>query len=123
MKRILVVEDNADNRDLVCALLEDQYIVGSCSNANEALDYFQHNKGFQPDLLVLDISLPGMDGLELLQRIRSFPAFEQIPAIALTAHAMKDDWERFISKGFDGYVSKPIVDDTLLFDTVAGLIS
>ena len=122
MKRILVVEDNADNRDLVCALLEDHYIVGSCSNAMEALDHLQRHKDSQPDLLLLDISLPGMDGIELLQRIRSVSHLKQIPAIALTAHAMKDDWQRFISQGFDGYVSKPIVDDNLLFEAVANLI-
>ena len=123
MKKILVVEDNADNRDLVCALLEDNYIVGSCSNASEALDYLQSKKDSQPDLLLLDISLPGIDGIELLQRIHCAPELNQIPAIALTAHAMKNDWDRFIGQGFDGYVSKPIVDDTLLFNAIARLIS
>ncbi|MGA7874814.1 MAG: response regulator [Desulfoferrobacter sp.] len=123
MKKILVVEDNADNRDLVCALLEDHYILGSCSNANEALDYLQSKKNSQPDLLLLDISLPGIDGIELLQRIRCAPELNHIPAIALTAHAMKNDGDRFIGQGFDGYVSKPIVDDTLLFNAIARLIS
>ncbi len=123
MKRILLVEDNEDNRDLVCALLEDQYLVEECKDAGEALQRLRNGHAeAQPDLLLLDISLPNMDGVELLQRIREDSQLARIPAVALTAHAMKDDGDRFRAAGFEGYVSKPIVDEELLFETIAGLL-
>lgn len=123
MKKILLVEDNEDNRDLVCALLEDHYLVEECKDAAEALHHLQngHADG-HPDLLLLDISLPGMDGVELLHQIRKNSLLARIPAVALTAHAMKDDRDRFMAEGFDGYVTKPIVNEDLLFDTIAKLL-
>lgn len=123
MKRILLVEDNEDNRDLVCAMLGDQYLVEECKDAGEALQclYKAHDDA-QPDLLLLDISLPNMDGVELLHRIREDSRLAHIPAVALTAHAMKDDGDRFRAAGFEGYVSKPIVDEELLFEAIAGLL-
>lgn len=123
MKKILLVEDNEDNRDLVCALLEDQYLVEECGDAGEALRRLRtgHPDG-QPDLLLLDISLPGMDGVELLHHIRKDPLLAHIPAVALTAHALKDDGNRFMAEGFDGYVTKPIVNEDLLFDVIAKLL-
>jgi len=123
MKKILLVEDNEDNRDLVCALLDDQYLVEECKDAGEALQRLRKgHDDAQPDLLLLDISLPGMDGLELLHRIREDSQLAHIPAVALTAHAMKDDGDRFRAAGFEGYVTKPIVDETLLYDAIAGLL-
>jgi CheY-like chemotaxis protein len=64
-----------------------------------------------PDLVVLDIRLPGMDGTEVLARMRADPRLSRVPAIALTAHAMTGDGERYLAAGFDEYVSKPITDE------------
>jgi len=122
VKKILLVEDNEDNRELVCALLDDQYVVEDCKDAREALDRLQSPNGTQPDLLLLDISLPGMDGVQLLHRIRGDSQLAHIPAVALTAHAMKDDGDRFMAEGFEGYVTKPIVNEELLFEAIAQLI-
>lgn len=123
MRSILLVEDNKDNRDLVCALLEDEYNVESCADAHEALARLSDAGRALPEVLLLDISLPGMDGIELLQRLRSNPHLRHIPAIALTAHAMKDDESRLISMGFDAYLSKPIVDETRLAQAVDALLA
>ena len=115
MTRIAVVEDNADNRLLLQAILEDCYALTEYETGLAALEGF---KGHIPDLILLDISLPGMDGLELLQHIRADARLHKIPVIALTAHAMAGDRERFIAAGFNGYVTKPIVDDQVLLRTI-----
>ncbi|ABK17889.1 response regulator [Syntrophobacter fumaroxidans] len=122
MKKILLVEDNEDNRELVCALIGDAFDVESCTDAVEALALLDNPQTHLPDLMLVDISLPGMDGIQFLFRIRSDPRLAGIPAIALTAHAMKDDKERFIGSGFDGYFSKPIVDEMLLIETINTVI-
>ncbi len=118
MKRILLVEDNEDNRELVCAMLEGLFDIESCADAHEALAVLENPGKPLPDALLVDISLPGIDGIQFLLRLRSGPRLANIPAIALTAHAMKDDEARFIGSGFDGYFSKPIVDDALLIRAI-----
>ncbi|HEV2290331.1 MAG TPA: response regulator, partial [Gemmatimonadales bacterium] len=75
-----------------------------------------------PRVILLDISLPGMDGAEVLRRLRTDPGLGRIPVIALTAHAMTGDRERFLAMGFDGYVTKPIIDETLLYGAIARLL-
>lgn len=107
MKTIVVVEDNPDNLLLVQAILEDEYHLITFDNGVSAL------KGLPdppPDLILLDISLPGMDGVEVLQNIRRRPELSQVPVIALTAHSMAGDREKYLELGFNGYYSKPIVD-------------
>lgn len=121
MKKILLVEDNPDNRDLVCAFLEFDYEITSFPSGQEALDYLVGPDLEAPDVLLLDIALPGIDGVELLRRIRALESLPRIPAIALTAHAMKGDEQRFIAAGFDAYVAKPIVDDQALTEAIEGL--
>ncbi len=113
MTQILLVEDNPDNADLVCALLGDDHDITVVTSGKQALAWLGNNTGPLPNLLLLDISLPEMDGTELLRRLRSDTRFAVIPAIALTAHAMKDDRNRLLAVGFDEYISKPI-DETLL---------
>ncbi len=122
MKKILLVEDNADNRDLICAFLEGLYEVVTRETAPEVLEHFQDRSVSLPDLFLLDIALPGMDGVELLKRLHADERLAAIPAMALTAHAMKGDEQNFLAAGFDAYFSKPIIDDALLLKKIAGLI-
>lgn len=108
MKTIAVVEDNADSRLLMGAILSDSYAVVEYETAMAAWEGFQKNK---PDLVMLDISLPEMDGAQLLKKIRSSPALHNLPVIALTAHAMAGDREKHLTAGFDDYITKPILDE------------
>lgn len=75
-----------------------------------------------PDLVLLDISLPGMDGTEVLGRLRRDKRLVDLPVVALTAHAMYGDRTTYLSMGFNGYISKPIVDESLLIGTIVGLL-
>ena len=113
--KIAVVEDNPDNRLLVQAMLEDRYDLDEYENGASALEGLARAR---PDLVLLDIRLPGMDGNEVLRRIRADARLQSLPVIALTAHAMSGDREKFLAAGFDGYVTKPIVDEALLFDAI-----
>jgi CheY-like chemotaxis protein len=111
LKKIAVVEDNADNRLLIAALLDGLYRITAYEGGAEALEGMARDR---PDLVLLDISLPGMDGTELLGRIRATPALRALPVIAVTAHAMAGDRERYLRLGFDHYVAKPIEEEELL---------
>jgi CheY-like chemotaxis protein len=123
MKQLLVVEDDDDSRDLVEALLEGLYRCESYADGIAAWERLCDRQRSIPDGMLLDISLPAMDGIELLRRIRADARLASVPAVALTAHAMKHDQERFLAAGFDAYVSKPIVDEELLLETLAGLLA
>jgi CheY-like chemotaxis protein len=115
MKKIALVEDNADNRLLVQVLLGDLFDVTSYENGQDALDGIAKDK---PDAVLLDISLPKMDGNEVLRRIRADKAVCDLPVIALTAHAMTGDREKYLAAGFDDYVTKPILDEEALIATL-----
>jgi two-component system, cell cycle response regulator DivK len=119
MTRIALVEDNADNRMLACAILEDQYHIDEYESGPDALAGMVEN---MPDLVLLDISLPAMDGTEVLEHIREDKRLRHLPVIALTAHAMAGDREKYLALGFDSYVTKPIVDENLLLSEIARLI-
>jgi two-component system, cell cycle response regulator DivK len=114
--RIAVVEDNPDNRLLLKTLLEDLYDLAEFETGLDAVEGLLEAS---PDLILLDISLPGMDGMEVLRWIRSQYDLRSTPVVAVTAHAMAGDRERFLSQGFDGYLTKPIVDESELFDTIS----
>lgn len=118
--RIAIVEDNADNRMLLDALLADRYAIDEYEDGFVALAGMRVTP---PDLVLLDISLPSMTGSEVLERLRADPNLAAIPVIALTAHAMPDDRNGFLAQGFDAYVSKPIVDENLLFDEITRLLA
>jgi len=120
MKKIAVVEDNPDNRLLVQVILEPLYEVVEFETGQEALDGLPKEK---PDLVLLDISLPEMDGTEVLRRIRADDRLRSLPVIALTAHAMAGDREKYIAAGFNDYVTKPIVDEKILLDAIQKLLS
>ena len=111
MNTVAVVEDNADNRLLLQAILDGLYDVVEYENGVDALAGLAATL---PDLVLLDISLPGMDGNEILARIRADDRLRRLPVIALTAHAMAGDREKYLAAGFNDYITKPIVDETLL---------
>ena len=118
--RIAVVEDNLDNRLLVQAILEDEYEISEYESGKEVLDGLADDI---PDLILLDISLPGMDGTEVLEWVRSQELLSDLPVIALTAHAMSGDREKYIEMGFDDYVTKPIVDEDVLLGAIQRLLA
>ncbi len=112
---IAVVEDNPDNRLLVQAILEDRYDLVEFETGLAALEGLMASP---PDLVLLDISLPEMDGTEVLRRMKTFDHLASIPVIALTAHAMAGDREKYLNQGFDDYVTKPIVDEEVLLQAI-----
>ena len=119
MKRVAIVEDNPDNRLLVEAILEDDFELELFEDGIEAVAGIPK---FNPDVILLDISLPGMDGKEVLRRLRAEPRTSAIPVIAFTAHAMYGDREDLLALGFNDYVSKPIVDEDVLLDAITNLL-
>ncbi len=119
-RRIAVVEDSPDNRLLVQAILDDRYDLVEYDNGKDAVAGL---RAAPPDLVLLDISLPNMDGNEVLSRIRADARVAHLPVIALTAHAMTGDRERYLAAGFDEYISKPIVDEGVLLDVIARLLA
>lgn len=118
--RIAIVEDNPDNRMLLDALLADLYEIDEYEDGLSALEGLVRSP---PELVLLDISLPSMTGTEVLQWMRANPTLASIPVIALTAHAMPGDRASFLAQGFDAYVSKPILDESVLFAEVTRLIA
>ena len=108
---ILIVDDNPVNMKLVRILLTGEgYDARTASDAGEALEVL---KEFSPRLILMDIQLPGMDGLELTRRLKADPVTRDIKILGLTAYAMKGDEEKILAAGCDGYVSKPIDTRTL----------
>jgi two-component system, cell cycle response regulator DivK len=103
---VLIIEDNEKNLKLVRDLLQFKgYQILESRNAEEGLALALAHR---PRLILMDIQLPGMDGLTALAHLKAEPGTAAIPVIALTAFAMKDDRERFFGAGFDGYLAKPI---------------
>jgi CheY-like chemotaxis protein len=109
-RNILVVEDNDMNMQLVEFLLEEGgYRIIKATSGEEALAITRDGTGAgAPDLILMDIHLPGMDGLSVVRAIKSDARTSHIPILALTAHAMRGDKDRFLEAGCDGYISKPI---------------
>lgn len=109
---ILYVEDNPDNRLLVRRiLLSENYGLLEATNAMEALELLKTSR---PDLILMDINMPDMDGYTLTAKIKTTPGYEHIPILALTANVMRGDKERSLEAGCDGYIQKPIDFDDLL---------
>ena len=112
MKKILIVEDVEFNRDLLVQLLEEDYEILTATDGAAGLELA---KTEHPDLILMDLSLPVVDGWEATRRIKANEALQSIPIIALTAHAMKGDAEKAREYGCDDYLSKPL-DENLLFE-------
>ncbi len=123
LQTIYLVEDNQDNADLFTELLSEYFDIRWFNTGMKLLQFLGDNPEERPDLFVFDISLPVMDGVSLMKRIRSDYHYQEIPILALTAHAMADDRRRLIQAGFDWYVSKPILSEEELFHVVDGLMS
>ena len=103
---ILIVDDNVSNTKLLAFLLTSKgYVVRTAGNADEALAVL---RDFLPRLILMDLQLPGVDGLTLTRQIKADPRMAGIPIVAATAYAMKGDEERARAAGCDGYITKPI---------------
>lgn len=111
MKKVLVVEDVEMNRELMVQLLEDQYEVIEAVNGQEGVEAAERER---PKLILMDLSLPVMNGWEATRRLKANPELKSIPVIALTAHAMKGDRETALAAGCDDYLVKPIDEDELM---------
>jgi CheY-like chemotaxis protein len=120
MHKIAVIEDAEDSRDLLYYLLRDDFDVARHSSGEDALRSFDKSV---PDLIILDIRMQGMDGLEVLSHIRQDSRLEKIPVVALTANAMSGDREKYLAAGFDEYTSKPIVDHEAFITTLRRVLS
>ncbi len=106
MCRVLIIEDNPLNLELARDLLEAAgYEVASALTARQGMDLVQQ---YSPDLILLDVALPDMDGLEAARRIKADPALMAIPVVALSAHAMPRDRDLALQAGCNGYITKPI---------------
>jgi len=104
--KVLIAEDNAVNRELLRELLEIRgYTVFEACDGQEALQMIEQT---QPDLLLLDIGMPVLDGFAVVRKIRENPHLAKLPVVAVTAYAMRDDREKILGAQFDGYLSKPV---------------
>ena len=116
-KTILLVEDNEVNRRLAGFLLRSQgYQVREATTAAAAFEMVEKER---PDLIVMDIQLPGMDGLEITRKLKEQPATADIPVVAVTSFAMKGDREKALAAGCAGYVTKPIDKNTFIQEVAA----
>jgi CheY-like chemotaxis protein len=119
MHKIAIIEDADDNRDLLYYILRDEFDVVRYSTGEDALRHFSEQV---PELIILDIWLPGLDGVEVLRRIRQEDRLRRIPVLALTANAMIGDREKYLAVGFDGYMPKPILDLNAFIQTIRTLL-
>jgi two-component system cell cycle response regulator DivK len=119
MPRILYIEDDMNNRILVRRILKAEGIeVEEAENAYDGIEMALRNP---PELILMDISMPGMDGLSATAEIRNIPEIAHIPIIALTANVMQGDREMTLQAGCDGYIGKPINVDTFVDEISAFL--
>lgn len=105
-KRILIVDDNQDSRELVVKVLKNKgYEIIEAADGEEALEKAVAER---PDLILMDIAIPKIDGYEVTRRLKHREEFKDTPIVALTAHAMRGDREKALEAGCEGYISKPI---------------
>jgi len=119
-ERILYIEDNPDNRMLVRrVLMAEGYVLDEAADGPHGLQRAEENP---PDLILMDINLPDLDGYEVTSRIKMVPRLAHIPIIAMTANVMQGDKEKSLAAGCDGYIQKPI-DIDLLPEQVAKFLA
>ena len=118
MKKILIVEDLALNVNLLTQLLEGDYELVVAGDGAQGVALAERER---PDLILMDMSLPVMDGWEATRRLKADPALTRIPVIGLSAHAMSGDVEKALAAGCNDYLTKPINDD-LLFEKLKRLL-
>jgi CheY-like chemotaxis protein len=119
MEKILIVDDNRASRDLIRAILKTvRCHIVEATHGQEALDLMQHER---PDLVLLDIDMPGLDGLQVVKKIREDASLANLPVVAVTAFAMEPDRERCMAAGFTAYLAKP-VRAAILRQQVQGLL-
>ena len=118
--RLLLVDDNPDNLEIVTFFLSQKYDVYGYASAAEALSAIDT---VRPELLVLDIRMRGVDGMQCLQAIRAKPGYATIPAVALTAFARNVEQNAFLDAGFQAVVTKPILDDRQLVGIIERVLS
>ncbi len=117
MSTILVVEDNKDNMDLIKEILEDAgYEIFGTESAENGMEIL--NRGIRVDIILMDVSLPKIDGYEATKMLKENPRFSDIPIVMLTAHAMEEDRDKGFEAGCDEFITKP-VDEELLLETLA----
>ncbi len=109
-KKILIVEDVEFNLDLLVQLLEDDYLLVSAGDGQEGIDLAGQER---PDLILMDMSLPGVNGWEATRRIKGEPELAHIPIIGLSAHALRAEREQAMEAGCDEYLTKPVDEDSL----------
>jgi len=120
MRKVLIAEDNAVNRELLRELLETRgYTVLEACDGQEALHMIDQT---EPDILLLDIGMPVLDGFAVVRQIRENPHLAKLPVVAVTAYAMQDDRGKILNSKFDGYLSKPI-NPRLLTEELDRLLS
>lgn len=118
MKTILVIEDIELNRDLLVQILEDDFEVITAEDGAAGIARAEADR---PDLILMDLSLPVIDGWEATRRLKADEVLKRIPVIAVTAHAMQGDEEKARAAGCDDYVTKPI-DEDLLLEKIRGFL-
>lgn len=119
MKKILIVEDMEFNLDLLVQLLEEDYEIVTAGDGASGVEIAERER---PDLILMDLSLPVIDGWEATRRIKASDALKNTPVLALTAHAMSGDEEKARASGCDDYLSKPL-DEDLLFEKLDALLA
>ena len=110
-RSVLIVEDNPDNMITVKALLQDHYTVLEAVDAHQGINLA---KEFVPNLILMDIGLPGMNGIQAFHEIRTMPELQHIPIFAVTASVMLHDRQMIMANGFDAFVAKPINEEEVL---------
>ena len=119
MKKILIVEDTPFNLDLLVQLLEDDYQVVTARDGQAGVIAANTER---PDLILMDMALPILNGWDATKKIKAIPALRDIPIIALTSHAMSGDKEKALAAGCDDYMTKPL-DENLLFEKLERLLN
>jgi CheY-like chemotaxis protein len=112
--QVLIVDDEIDNLEVVSETLA--FYGAQVKTARNGAEAIQLVEAFTPSLVLMDLSMPVMDGWEARQRLKRFPATQHVPVLALSAHAMVGDRERAMAAGFDGYLTKPVDVMTIISD-------